>query len=271
MLCAVYICPGSSAETYQSFATKVHDLRRNNVNANFIIAGDFNLPQISWSYDEHTLVPNYRYELRIEVLLDEFAVMDFQQFNDVTNCSGKILDLVFSDDLSVGVEHAQLCLLSNHSSDPYHPAVEFKFDYKDVILSSHYAKEKVFLFHKADYMGLNEYFSNIDWSFLYYSILIDEAVSAFYEVLSDGFKQYVPQKFKSTAKYPKWYSNHLIELLKLKNKLHKKFKISGLERDYDEYSNIRKETKYHIDMCYILYLSNTELMIHDNIKYFGHL
>ncbi|KAG5885509.1 hypothetical protein JTB14_030249 [Gonioctena quinquepunctata] len=92
-------------------------------------------------------------------------VMDFQQFNDVTNCSGKILDLVFSDDLSVGVEHAQLCLLSNHSSDPYHPAVEFKFDYKDVILSSHYAKEKVFLFHKADYMGLNEYFSNIDWSF----------------------------------------------------------------------------------------------------------
>ncbi|KAG5889234.1 hypothetical protein JTB14_006370 [Gonioctena quinquepunctata] len=68
--------------------------------------------------------------------------MDFQQFNDVTNCSGKILDLVFSDDLSVGVEHAQLCLLSNHSSDPYHPAVEFKLDYKDVILSSHYGKEK---------------------------------------------------------------------------------------------------------------------------------
>ncbi|KAG5897284.1 hypothetical protein JTB14_011450 [Gonioctena quinquepunctata] len=149
MLCAVYICPGSSAETYQSFATKVH--------ANFIIDGDFNLPQISWSYDEHILVPNYRYELRIEVLLDEFAVMDFQQFNDVTNCSGKILDLVFSDDLSVGVEHAQLCLLSNHSSDPYHPAVEFKFDYKDVILSSHYAKEKVFLFTRL-IMGLNNLF-----------------------------------------------------------------------------------------------------------------
>ena len=265
IICSVYFPPNSDQPAYQLFINNLLMVRRHHRKANIIIAGDFNLSSISWHLEEDVLVPSYTPDPCIETLIDNVSCLELQQQNNILNHQGRLLDLIFCDEIDVSVKLASEPL---STVDIYHPPLEINLDiaYVEILKNKHL--EKVFLFHKANFYELNNYWRNTDWSLLSTYECIDSAVSQFYHKLSSGINQFVPKKYIISEKYPKWYNPHLRKLMAIKNKLYKKYKKSRLESDYLKYSNVRKETKYHIDMCYLLYVSNTELMIPTNIKYF---
>lgn len=70
-------------------------------------------------------------------------------------------------------------------------------------------------------------------------------VLQFYNIIFEGIEQFVPKAVVKIDKFSKWYSSDLMKLNKHKNKLHKRYKKSGLQRHYDLYSDVRKEV-----ICY---------------------
>jgi len=97
---------------------------------------------------------------------------------------------------------------------------------------------------------------------------MDMMVQHFYEVLFEGINQFVPKKTITGQKYPRWFDSQLRKLIAQKNKLHRKYKRSRRQDDYDEYSRLRKEVKFRTDWCYLMYVTNTEHLIPDNVKHF---
>jgi len=65
--------------------------------------------------------------------------------------------------------------------DPYHPAFEVSID-TDAVLEENSEKstKRLHCFRKADFQRLNLYISGFDWSDLYSSQNIDDAINIFY-------------------------------------------------------------------------------------------
>ncbi len=131
-------------------------------------------------------------------------------------------------------------------------------------------KENVtsFQFEKGDYLALDEFYANADWSFISESNDLDKIILKFYDVLHKGIKRFVPSKSVSSQKFPSWYSFECRKLINYRNKLYRVFKKSGSENDYARYSSVRREVKFHLELSYLSYVSNTEHMMTRNVKYF---
>ncbi|KAG5889367.1 hypothetical protein JTB14_009160 [Gonioctena quinquepunctata] len=179
VLCVVYFVPESSLDAYQRFVEHINEVKRHHIGANFIIVDDFNFPRVTWSYEEQVLIPGYLPNQRVEFLIDELPFMGFQQYNDVKNVEDKILDLVFSDEISIDVRFSDTTLLNNFPTDAYHPPLQLILDFENMLQPTFSYREKVFASHKGDYEGLNSYLTDINWSSILNSE-IELAVSTFY-------------------------------------------------------------------------------------------
>jgi len=84
----------------------------------FIICGDFNLPDTSWSNDDYGLIYCSSSGPRVQCVPETFAFNNFFQLNGVSNYFGGILDLVFSNNCSVLVENSEVVSVP---CDPYQP------------------------------------------------------------------------------------------------------------------------------------------------------
>ena len=126
----------------------------------------------------------------------------------------------------------------------------------------------VYQFRKANYIELNNFFEQVDWSFLNSTEDIELLVRQFYEIIFTGIDKCVPKKAIKSQKYPQWFDSHLRRLIARKNKLYTKYKRSGLPTDYDAYSDLRREVKFRTDLCYLMFVTNTEHLIPQNVKHF---
>ena len=174
---------------------------------------------------------------------------EFVQANHIENELGNILDLVFHDDLNKMLVQVVSLPLSNIVQ--HHPPVEITFQLKSSpsIQTTENARHN---FERADYAGLNDYFSVVDWSVLKRSRLVDDAIAIFYEILYDGVEKYVPKLRKKSCKFPRWYTAETIKAIRKKNKAYQKFKQSGLLSDYSKYSALRGESKHMIEANYLI-------------------
>lgn len=261
-----YFPPNSQRISYENFIDTVETLRRDHPNVNFLVFGDFNLPGINWTSEDNFMVPNGYLSAEADVLLENMYYLELQQVNHTNNSNGRILDLIFTDELHDLHINTPEMTLSN--IDQHHPALELTFNTKNIPTLKHKAKISVYIFKDANFDELNNFYNSVDWSFIQNVNDIDRVVEQFYALIFNGIDRFVPTKIITHDKYPKWYNSHVKKLISLKNKYYKKYKNSGLLVDYDIYSRIRRECKYHIDMCYLLFITNTEQMIPSNIKYF---
>lgn len=72
---------------------------------NFIICGDYNLPDILWDNNEGGLTYLYSSKTYATCILETFTSNGFFQNNSIYNCHNSVLELVFSNN-SVLVERS---------------------------------------------------------------------------------------------------------------------------------------------------------------------
>ena len=224
------------------------------------------MPSVGWELEDNTLVPSRLGSLPAETLFDTTNFLELQQINSVRNNMNRILDFIFVDQLScVSVVSSSFPLVK---IDSYHPALEMSLNIKMVAPLKSNTVVSVYQFLQADYVELDSFFIEVDWSVLLAEKDINNMIQAFYDKLFEGIDLFVPRKIVRDDKFPKWFDKPLRQLIGQKNKLYHKFKRSGIEEDYQAYSNIRREVKYRTDMCYLLYVTQTELLIPENVKHF---
>lgn len=97
---ASYIPPLSPVEVYKAHINNCCTILSNRSDSqNVIIVGDFNLPNVKWSYDSdiNQLIP-YQVSSESECeVLDTCAEFNLNQINDVYNENNRLLDLIFVD------------------------------------------------------------------------------------------------------------------------------------------------------------------------------
>lgn len=131
----LYVVPNADISLYQShidFATEIVDSL--NGNNPCYVFGDFNLPNLKWSYDEESnayLLPvNVASDVE-SCVVDRLFALDLLQINDVKNDNDRLLDLLFTNNyLDTSVEIASHRLLPD---EIHHRALEISVNIAKLI------------------------------------------------------------------------------------------------------------------------------------------
>lgn len=261
----VYFPPNSSVQAYQNFVDTLESIRRKHKRAKFLIAGDFNLPTVSWVNEEGLLVPSDLSSPMAETLITGMFLNELQQVNHLPNEFGRYLDLAFCDGLADATVEGSQYHLSRVV--PHHIPLEMHFSLTSPpILKDD--DEVVYNFDKADYPSLNRYLLDVDWQWLEKCNDVDNAVERFYAIIFEGIQRFVPERRIKRNKYPRWYTAETRKIINKKNRAYKRYRASRNQEDYRLYSVLRRESKHLIDLSYLLYVTNIEQAIPSNIKYF---
>ncbi|KAG7306984.1 hypothetical protein JYU34_007107 [Plutella xylostella] len=269
VLCASYLPPpvdSSLLKKYLKHCNRVFDSCKNE---QICMIGDYNVSSIDWDLVNDANV-NYKASTLGEILIDFTRLNNFKQHNSILNNKGKILDLVLTNMAGCNVSKSFNELSKN---DPLHPTLDIDIDFKvsDIVrLKSNQQKTKL-NYHKGDYDSIQAFLDDIDWDTVFSECNnVDDMVRVFYEKLNNAIQQHVPT-VKSTSnikKYPVWFNKNLINLLKEKNKLRRKFKIFKNPLDELSLKLISKRCEKLSVQCYNEYTQHIEDNIKNNPKYF---
>lgn len=125
-------------------------------------------------------------------------------------------------------------------------------------------------FQRADYCSINDYFSGIDWvtQFSQYDN-INEIVTHFYKMIRGVISEFVPKKRKIVyGKFPPWFTASLIDRLREKNKIRKRYKKYHNPLDKIELNILSERCRKLATVCYNRYINNIEDRISRNTKAF---
>jgi hypothetical protein len=253
----IYIPPQTSVDdfaTLMEFLEVLDYLYEHDV----LFIGDFN-------------VPNYinnngcRIDSKNELLLNFCSILNLKQFNYITNCDNRCLDLILSSfDCSVMLDSAPL-LIGSALHPPLFCICSLKSPCRKFFKSSKSCRgEERFNFRKANLLGLYDCIANCDWSFLHAVNDVNVAVGLFYEKLYDMFRQFVPLNRANSSHYPVWYTTDIIRKLKHKFKVFKKYKKTKSRSTLIEFRTLRRDLKISINAAYHEYISTVEQQLtHD--------
>lgn len=129
-LAGVYLPPSSNSSVYESHLSSVDHAWCSNSFDVGIVCGDFNLPSVKWT--NNNSVPAYQGVITDNVRLvgDQYSLLNFNQINDIPNVNGSLLDLIFSNNDTIRVDHITDSLIT---CDPYHPSLSISFPYPTAI------------------------------------------------------------------------------------------------------------------------------------------
>jgi len=205
VVCSVYIPLNSPVLVYESFMSAVQATISLNTGCVFIICGDFNLPDTSWSNDDYGLIYCSSSGPRVQCVPKIFAFNNFFQLNGVSNHFGGILDLVFSNNCSILVENSEVVSVP---CDPYHPALVINLPFAQdhpLLDNSH----KYFNFRRACYPDICSFLLSFNWLETIVSLDVDQATNALYDALHFCVLNFVPEVSYSPSKFPLWFSHDL--------------------------------------------------------------
>nr|CAI5867365.1 unnamed protein product [Callosobruchus analis] len=177
-----------------------------------------------------------------------------------------MLDLVITD-IECEVSRDLLPLVKK---DAHHPSLSLlcniKVDHERPFTVSEI--NTAYNFKRANFVGLYNALTYIDWSFLNVSKDVNDMCDSFYNKLYRLLDLYVPRYIKKNHKYPVWYSREIIRDIKTKNNLRRGFKRNRSPGVFEEFSRVRKLVKQQISDSYKLYLQNVQNDIISNSNRF---
>jgi len=198
----------------------------------YILLGDFNLPDISWS-DLVARSNISREFLTLCFKLGAFQCVDFptrkNNILDLVLCSTKsLLKSIHCEPPFSTSDHASiLCYLNNHENTNH----------------SNTAKP---CFKKADYTVINAFLATIDWSVVYADcVSVDDYWDAFKEIINTAIYYFVPFVNPKNDKHVPWFNKTLKNLHRAKQSKWIKYSRSRNVVTFAEYkaaaSKFRKE------------------------------
>ena len=209
LISVVYIPPSADISQYDSYVKSVEDAW-DSANCDLgMFFGDFNLPGVSWSSVNQSLVYSGAVNNKSSLIGDQFISMDFLQLNSIHNHSGSLLDLIFTNAHTASVEEAPDSLVP---CDGYHPSLSFKFKVP-IPLTMLDDKHSFRDFKNADYNAISLALSDNDWISTFIHQPADISASILQNSLIDSINRFVPLKTFRRSSFPAWISSKLKSLL----------------------------------------------------------
>ncbi|XP_045494218.1 uncharacterized protein LOC123693257 [Colias croceus] len=181
---------------------------------------------------------------------------------------GRQLDLVLCSGFSDGIEvvAADEVLVP---ADAYHPPLTVRLRARaspasaaaaptTQAASAGFTNDRLqWNFYKADFQLMYALLTSTEWDPLYKMEGVEQALDFFYAKVYDIFDRCVPKKKQLKTnmryKYPEWYTKNIIHDIKVKARLHRKYKISKLKTDYDAFAAYRSRIKTAIETAHKLH------------------
>ncbi|KAG5863771.1 hypothetical protein JTB14_035128 [Gonioctena quinquepunctata] len=212
-ICYIYLPPGDTI-AYYSFLSKLRQ-NQHTFNINPVqILGDFNFPTVEWVpvslelYFEPTNVTH-----KFSEIIDMCSFLELMQLNGILNTNGRILDLVFCNDIGFkSISHGMDTLVG---VDSHHPPLYIDFK----LMKFKYLRDKAhkqFNFNKANFEIINSELAVMNWSDCFAGKNVNKAVEILYEKLTNIITKNVPT-FVIKKGYPSYFKPDTIQLLKEKN------------------------------------------------------
>lgn len=219
----IYLRPNSDPALYSTHSSAVQYVADRSAASDIVLLlGDYNLPQLQWTFDEDVngyLPANASSEQEL-VLTESISTCGLVQLNSISNPNGRLLDLAFTnapDDFEIS--HPVLPLLP---IDPHHPPLELQVDvHRCVHVPANAQSDSIDLdLRRCDFESLNAEFSSVDWEQLLQGHSVDDIVLLFYDKLYEILHLKVSRRRPaiSGANRKPWWS---IELRNLRNRLRK--------------------------------------------------
>lgn len=260
----VYIPPQTKYDEYSRYFDSITEIMcMREPNAKFLIVGDFNLgASIEWYLFEGSCIPLSHNGETASELVNTMAINELMQMNSIRNINGRILDLLLTN-TDISIHSAQP--LTN--IDSHHPPFIFNL----VASNLKFIKPKKTIklnFYKANYFMINNELSQLHWEEIFAGLNLDDMVNKFYEVLHSIINRYTPIIQPKDDRYPKWFTQKIIQLISDKKFFHDKYKKTSLEFFNDIFKVKRRELKYELKASEKRYTDSIEKIIKTNTKSF---
>ncbi|XP_065672125.1 uncharacterized protein LOC136089952 [Hydra vulgaris] len=188
-----------------------------------LIMGDFNFPKIEWSdgavhainSSEHSIEHHFSEIINDEFLIQHVAIPTFQ-LNESTY--ENTLDLLFTVNEQRLFQFETNAVLGNISKG--HLVICFKY-----ALNHHETKtvasNRKYILKKADFAGMNKFFTNTDWVNIFDAINVQEMYDTLIFYVNEACQKYIPchSSKNRTLKRIFWIDNELKELVKNKRRM----------------------------------------------------
>lgn len=241
----VYISPDSNSlpqhvDNVLKSVSYVYNLHKND---NFLVVGDFNMPNIQWIPHLGPLQLKrgpIETQTASQLLLDEFNIIGLEQSNYSRNSFGNTLDLIFGN-FCASTNASQISLVKE---DTAHPTLSIDATNISLIpLKECYSTK--YNFRKCNYDQIVDYLHKIDWRTIFESCNdVDCAVNCFNNELHKCIGLFVPKiNSKKNNTLPIWYNKSLSNIIHEKLKAHAKWKRFKNYLDYQEFSILRARAK----------------------------
>lgn len=246
----IYMPPSITAVEMELFLESLEQLTINMTN--LMIIGDFNVPFMNVENAKSSTLQSF------------INFNNIDQVNKISNMYGGMLDLVLSNiPCSVALD-VPLVVMDN-----YHPPLNISVNVKKQLdVKFPQSKNKIRNYKKADYQGLYLALCTVNWSLLNECTDPNVACEMLYSILNELLDQYIPLHKNRSFKYPIWYTQPLIQNIKLKNHYHTLMKKYNFEYYRNKFQNLRSLVKQQIKESFQCYLNSVQNKIQSDSKAF---
>lgn len=245
----LYIPPDISFTDFETFLSLFEEINVS-YNLNIIIVGDFNSPH----FTDDTVNDS-----KTRALLHFSHFLGLEQVNSVRNSRLRLLDLIFTniEDITISRDESPLV-----SEDNDHPSIQLVLPYSAERINNLNANGDLkFNFRRADFVGLYNAFTNVDWSFMYHFTDVAMACTAFYNKVYCLFNQFIPKTAAVTSTYPIWFTRDHINDIKRKNYYRLRYRKTKSVHDLNKFRELRKKVKINTKILFNNYISSVEVSV----------
>ena len=234
ILCCVYNPPISEIQYFNSLISYFTTLA--NTDDSFVLLGDFNLPDTSWSsLSGASINSNFFCDFVFQYNL-------FQMIESPTHIQGNVLDLILTNDLELVTD---LVILPHQSQ-------VISSDHLMITFSISSYSQPSFCnppidFPKANFSGLCDYLLSCDFSMCFESNDIEFVWSSLKFTILYGMKLFIPKVRLRSHQRPKWVT-------------------SNIQHDLNRFRTLKRKCKLHSTLQNLSRLYSTESMLREKLK-----
>ena len=237
-LCSFYRPPNNDAAAIAALNTFLSDIfhKDSSKSPQILLAGDFNLPSISWTDGIGQINPNPTYGTNVnQLLLESINEFGLDQMVTEPTRGENTLDLIFSSHPESTSNIKVIPGISDHEA----VYCELKLTNR---LESDNIEHPVFLYNRGNMTQLKTDILDFQTEFLSsdpYSNNVQENWESFKQAITNAINKNIPQTMSRASKELPWINHNIKRQMKQRKKLYNKAKHLQTEEAWRDYRNIK--------------------------------